>query len=153
MNCSPIVHPTGFRHVPVQCYLQWPKPPQTTQSPQVTAFQVKRAFSMSPQVLEHFRDRVQQLDCSAEHLDFKLQEVWQQCCPQNAILPVQQSSSDSICLKNFWASKRRLQSLSVLSTSISWPLRRCGSRASADPLLSACKYMQHLLACWKATSA
>ena len=149
---APIVRPTGFRHVPVQCYLQWPKPPRTTQSPKVTAFQVKRVFSKSPQVLEHFRDRVQQLDCSAEHLDFKLQEVWQQCCPQKAILPVQQSSSDSICLKNFWASKRRLQSLSVLSTSISWPLRCCGSHASADPLLSACKYMQHLLACWKATA-
>ena len=39
---APIVRPTGFRHVPVQCYLQWPKPPRTTQSPQVTALQVKK---------------------------------------------------------------------------------------------------------------
>ena len=149
---APIVHPTGFRHIPVQCFLEWPKPPQTKNPQSTTAFQVARICTRFPQVLDQFRSKLQQLSCTAEQLDSQLQEVWQQCRPTAAILPVASSNSDSICLKSFWSAKRRLQSLngSPVDDYMILPPKH----AERTPMLpvTARKYLQHLLKCWQATA-
>ena len=149
---APIVHPTGFRHIPVQCFLEWPKAPQTKSSQSTTAFQVARVCTRFPQVLDQFRSKLQQLSCTAEQLDSQLQEVWEQCRPATAILPITSSHSGSICLKNFWSAKRRLQSLNgspVDGYMILSP--KHSDRVSQLPA-TARKYLQHLLKCWQATA-
>ena len=93
---APIVHPTGFRHVPVQCQLRWPKPPHTTPTSQVTAQHVRRVCAQLPQVMDQFKEKIQPLQCSAEQLDVKLQEVWQKCSPAKPILPIQ-PDNNAIC--------------------------------------------------------
>ena len=103
---APIVHPTGFRHIPVQCFLEWPKPPRAKPSQSTTAFQVTRVCTRFPQVLDQFRSKLQQLSCTAEQLGSQLQQAWEQCRPATAILPLASSQPSSICLKSFWTAKR-----------------------------------------------
>ena len=149
---APIVHPTGFRHVPVQCFLDWPSPPRTKLSQGTTAFQVARVCNRSPQVLEQFRSRLQQVCCTAEQLDSQLQEVWEQRRPAKATLPIVSSQTGSICLKNFWSAKRRLKAL--VGSPVDHYVLLIPEHTDHSPQLSSStrQYLQHLLQCWHATA-
>ena len=144
-----IVHPTGFRHIPVQCFLEWPKPPQAKHSQSTTAFQAARVCTRFPQVLDQFRSK---LSCTAEQLDSQLQKVWEQRRPATAILPIASSQSSSICLKSFWRAKRRLQSLNGSPVDDYMILPPKNSDCVLQLPATARKYLQHLLQRWQATA-
>ena len=76
---APIVHPTGFRHIPVQCYIPWPSVPKHAPKRVATAATVRRTCERQPAVLESFSRAVSALQCSAEELDQKLSEAWKAC--------------------------------------------------------------------------
>ena len=118
-----------------------------TPTSQVTAQQVRRVCAQFPRVMDQFKENIQHLQCSAEQLDVKLQEVWQQCSPAKPILPIQ-PDSNAICLKNLWASKRRLQQLAARS--VETPLSICMLQNLPASTRSS---LQHLLACWRAVAS
>ena len=56
LSHSVLVHPTGFRHLPVQCFLTWPKPPANQVVGKVlTARQVNRACDVHPSLVSDFK--------------------------------------------------------------------------------------------------
>ena len=147
---APIVQSVGFRHIPVQCFLEWPKPPQT-KTPRVQ--QHFRSCAFAPDFRkDQFRSKLQHLNCSAEQLDSQLQEVWQQCRPATAILPVAASKSDSVCLKSFWSANRHLQSLNGSQVDNCMILSPKHATMAAMLPATARKYLLHLLTCWQATA-
>ena len=113
---APIVHPTGFRHIPVQCYIPWPSVPKHAPKHVATAATVRRTCERQPAVLESFCREVAALQCSAEELDQKLSEAWTACQRQAPILPVVTSNQPEVNLKTYWDAKRHLQMLAASSS-------------------------------------
>ena len=148
---APIVHPTGFRHIPVQCYFTWPKPPQRQkQSIEWTASRVNQASARCPQLLARFRAQLDHMSCTAEQLNASLLDAWQRSQQPVVQLPLAASHPDRICLKTFWEVKRRLRVLANTSLEgyvILHPL--CPASTFQNVFSTTRRYAQHLLRCWQ----
>ena len=88
---SPIVHPTGFRHIPVQCTIPWPTIPKQPTSVSLSAASVRRTCARQPAVLEKFCQEIATLQCPAEDLDQQLLSKWQLCQHNAPKLPIAQT--------------------------------------------------------------
>ena len=151
---APIIHPTGFRRIPVQCFLTWPKPPRSqTQSEDWTASQIDRVCKKHPRILEQFRSALQQTTCAAEQLDSRLREAWQQCQPASIKLPIKAQQHNQICLKAFWEAKRSLRAIAdrqIVQYGIS---NASGAGRSVAGLLGASRlFVQQMLQGWQSAA-
>ena len=150
LHKSPLVHPTGFRHVPVHCYLQWPKPKKSEAT--MTAFRVNQICSGSPHVVEAFRERLQQMHCTAEKLDSQLSEAWSQCQPAAVTLPITGDDSNRVCLKSYWAAKNNLRKISSEEVT-SYILVDASQQISTSSLSrTSIEHMRRLLSAWHAAA-
>ena len=151
---APIVHPTGFRHIPVQCYFTWPKPPQhQKQSMEWTAGRVNQASARCPQLMARFRAQLDQMSCAADQLNASLLEAWQSSQQPIIQLPLAALCPDRICLKTFWEAKRRLRVLASTSLDeyvILHPIRPASTFQNV--FSTTRRYSQHLLQCWQAAA-
>ena len=148
---APIVHPTGFRHIPVQCYFTWPKPPQhQKQSIEWTAGRVNQASARCPQLMARFRAQLDHMSCTAEQLDASLLAAWQ-CSQQPVVqLPLAASQPDRICLKTFWEIKRKLRVVANTSMEEYVIIHPVHPITTFQNVFSATRrYVQHLLQCWQ----
>ena len=152
---APVIHPTGFRHIPVQCFLPWPKPPQShKQSTIWTASQVDRICKKHPYVLEQFRSALQQTtaSCTADQLDAQLREAWQQCQPASITLPIQPQYGNQICLKAFWAAKRNLKTIADNPAAPIGIVSNGAARSVADIHGTSRNFVQLILQGWQAAA-
>ena len=150
---SPLVHPTGFRHIPVQCNIPWPTIPRQAPVATLTAASVRRACAKQPAVLERFRQEVADLSCPAAELDQQLMDKWQQCQRTAVKLPIIQPPVQEISLKLYWESKRHLRTLAetslppcILPGRALFLLQRQGN------LTCTGQFMQAILARWRAAA-
>ena len=148
---APIVHPTGFRHIPVQCYFTWPKPPkQQQQSMTWTASRVNQASARCPQLIPRFRAGLAHMSCAAEQLNANLLEAWQ-CSQQPPVqLPLATSQPDRICLKTFWEVKRHLRVLTNTCLEDYVILQpACLATTFQNAFHTTRRFFQHILKCWR----
>ena len=148
---APIVHPTGFRHIPVQCYFTWPKPPQhQKQSIEWTASRVNQASARCPQLMARFRAQLDHMSRTAEQLDASLLAAWQSSQQPVVQLPLAASHPDRICLKTFWEVKRRPRVVANTSSEEYVILHPIHPAATFQNVFSTTRgYAQHLLQCWQ----
>ena len=153
LHKSPLVHPTGFRHVPVHCYLQWPKPPQQRKhDATMTAHRVNQICNGSPHVVEAFRERLQQMHCTAEELDSQLSEAWSQCQPAPVTLPLIRDESTRVCLKSYWVAKNNLRRISIEEVT-SYILADASQQIPTSRLSrTSIEHMHRLLSAWHAAA-
>ena len=108
---APVVHPTGYRHVPIGCSLPFPcKPPNKTVPP-LSAHKVKEALLRHPHLTDQYQQAASQSlqQRKDRTIDECLADAWRQCtkslgrtCPPP---PAQQELS----LRAFWCAKRHLR--------------------------------------------
>ena len=151
---SPIVHPTGFRHIPVQCAIPWPTVPKQPSTISLTAASVRRTCARQPAILEKFCQEVADLSCPAEELGQQLLAQWQSCQQAAPRLPIAQSPTQDTYLKSYWESKRKLRALAesalppcILSGREAATLQKQGQVTCAG------QFMQAILQRWRATAA
>ena len=151
---APIIHPTGFRHIPVQCYIPWPSVPKHAPMPVATAATVRRTCERQPVVLENFCKEVAALQCSAEELDQQLSEVWRACQRRAPVLPVTTFNQPEVSLKTYWEAKRHLQVIAEV-TVMQCVLSGQASAALVHSSRVTCtgQYLQTALQRWRAFAA
>ena len=113
-----------------------------------------RVCKKHPCVLEQFRSVLQQTTapCTADQLDARLREAWQQCQPASIKLPIQPQHRNRICLKAFWEAKRNLRVIAdkqAVSCSI---ISNGAARSVADLLGTSHMIVQQILQGWQAAS-
>ena len=153
LHKSPLVHPTGFRHVPARCYLRWPEPPKQKKSAAaLTAVRVNQVCNSSPHVVEAFRERLQQMQRTAEQLDSQLCEAWSQCQPATVTLPIIKEEPNKVCLKSYWAAKNNLRRANAEEVT-SYLLTDCTQPVQTSSLSrTSIEYMHRLISAWHASA-
>ena len=137
----------------MQCYLRWPKPPAPTTKPtDLTALQVKRACKSHPQAVADFRQQIQEVQCSAEQLEYQLQAVWSKCQPSNFALPIATRQRSHVCLKNFWSAKNSLRALSEQTVDDYVLLGSSPANSIPHCFCATNRYLQSLLLSWQSAS-
>ena len=106
---APVIHPTGFRHIPVMGFLRKPAAPRESRtSPKVQPRQIQQALTLDPGLHQRFRDAVQQQLPSSDSLHACLQSAWNRVAPKPAArLLTSQRSGHS--LKEYWQAKQQLR--------------------------------------------
>ena len=153
LHKSPLVHPTGFRHVPGHCYLKWPEPPKQKKSAAaMTAFRVNQICNGSPHVVEAFRERLQQMHCAAEKLDSQLCEAWSQCQPAAVTLPLIREDPNKVCLKSYWTAKNNLRRINSEEVT-SYILIDVTQQVPVSSLSrTSIEHMRRLISAWHASA-
>ena len=112
-----------------------------------------RVCKKHPYVLEQFRSALQQTTCTADQLDARLREAWQQCQPASIKLPIKAQQHNQICLKAFWEAKRSLRAIAdrqIVPYGIS---DASGTWRSVAGLLGASRlFVQQILHGWQAAA-
>ena len=110
---EPIVHPTGFRHVPVACCFRKPSVPHSRPTASLSAWQVQQQLTQSTQLASTFRRHVQQSLDPCKDINACLTQAWQQsvqATPRHRDRSSELSSGQPrICLKQFWQTKQELR--------------------------------------------
>ena len=108
---APVVHPTGFRHVPIGCSLPFPCKPQSKPVPPLSAHKVKEALLQHPHLTAHYQQAAAQSlqQRKGRTIDACLADAWRQCTKclgrTRPLPPAQQELS----LRAFWSAKRHLR--------------------------------------------
>ena len=163
---SPVVHPTGMRHVPIECYFPHRDfMPASRVSSTPTAKQVRQLLAADQSLGPKFVSEFQQL-ASQQHaqqhppnIEDNISQAWQQARKAcRAALPCQQHPSKTgtpiPTLKTFWECKQQLRNAMIGVERYNAPVLWYISTAAADTVCThaprSLQRARSLFACWRA---
>ena len=152
---SPLVHPTGLRHIPLSGYVPAGRAPNQTQvSKSLTAKVVTRSLDRDPDLHLRFQTQLAQLLSPGADPEDAMTRAWRMC-QQQAAPPPAPTSPVRPCLKTFWAAKCRLrQAIAKVDDYHSPPVWHC-THAPASVvrrlLPRTVLGLRRFLECWRAS--
>ena len=151
-----VVHPTGFRHVPLGCSMPFPGRPARKSEPSLTAQKVKETLLRNPALTDHYQ---QAAAVSLQHrqgrtIEACLAEAWHQCTKSLKHVRPQSPAPQELSLRAFWNAKRHLRYCQTLARHYNAPViwyAAHSSTARVRALLpSSVRRLRPLIQLWRA---
>ena len=153
MHDAQIIHPTGFRHVPVACSIVPPSKPKTRTASTLTAHKVKEVLSQHPEVALEFNSAAAH-SLQQRHdrpIDACLADAWGRCVQKLRSAPPSVPSRPEISLKAFWCAKRKLRncqpSARAYHAPVIWHIARSSSATLGIWMPRTMRNLRSLLPC------
>ena len=151
---SPIVHPTGLRHVPVVGFLNSSTNRiHRPHSPSPKAHEVHKALSSQPELVSSFRSKVREL-LPHSSIEETLQQAWAHCSSRpDGALQSQHGERPRQSLKTFWEAKHDLRSMhSKLDQywgPVVWYIAESGPAAALREFPGCARRLRQILQTWR----
>ena len=156
---EPVVHPTGFRHVPVSGRLELPVVPKRKSVPVFSVAKTLEATRRDPLVLERFRNAVAAELPRHVSIDACLRAAWALAArrPQSEAPVTTKAHVSRPTLKDFWALKHsvRLALSKVVQyhAPVIWSVATASPTAVIGAFPSSSRGLRPLLHAWRASIA
>ena len=150
---APVVHPTGFRHIPVLGFLRKPTLPHAGGAPQkMHPYQIRQALTLDASLPQRFREAVQlQLPHSA-NLHVCLQSAWNRVAPKASPRPLEAQQS-GFTLKTYWQAKQQLrQSLETVDAyraPVMYYIAECNTMSILQQFPHSLQALKPILRAWQ----
>ena len=154
---APVVHPTGFRHVPLNGYLPKPRRPHTAvHAKHWTAHNTRRHLEAHPQLGELFKAAIQHRlpHAPVDGLEACIRDAWHGCVRADAgpqVSPARAASD--ISLKAYWQAKQDLRAAWTQShgyvAPLVWQISHAPARRILALLPRAVQSLAPLFASWR----
>ena len=139
LHLSPVVHPTGLRHVPVAGYVPKPTKPHTKPASQLKAHEVHKTLCQQPDLPHTYQRMVGEVMAQHPDMDIDdcLQLAWRTCVRQSKPPSISHPPPDSVSLRSFWDAKRHLRQCQWASAKFTSPVLWHISHATAHSVMRA----------------
>ena len=111
LHHAPVIHPTGFRHVPVIASVPFRRPPTTHPNTQkVTASSIRKALQRTPALAATFVQKVACTLTDHKDIDSCLHTAWHLSRQTHPSAPKSLEHAPALTLKEYWTHKQALRS-------------------------------------------
>ena len=154
---APVIHPTGFRHIPVLGFLRRPVVPKHRQAQhKLQPRQIQQELARDPGLASRFRDAVQRQLPHHDCLNHCLQAAWTSVASSSTPRPADHIRPGP-SLKEYWQAKQHLRhSLEVVDTyhaPVMYHVAHCSTASLLRSFPGSTRALQPVLQAWKASIA
>ena len=151
-----IVHPTGFRHVPLGCSMPFPSKPVRKSEPALSAQKVKEVLLRNPALTDHYQQAaaVSLQRRQGRTIEACLAEAWHQCTKCLKQGRPTSVAPQEFSLRAFWCAKRHLRHCQTLvrhyNAPVIWYVAHSSTTRVRTLLPGSVRRLRPLLQLWRA---